>query len=304
MQDTARINLHTHTVCSDGRMSPEEVIQAGVAAGLSHIGIADHFVSTKLLPGRGVTAYGLDPYLAEVRELAEEYARKIRVLAGIEIDFCPERTDFGLLTATGRRPPFDALDFILFEYVNDPEWRGEDLATLMGMRDCFACPIGFAHNNVARNFAAWPPEELVRALEETDIFVELCCAEDRNLVARYPGDAPPNALYELTDARRHLAELQCAREESGASPVLEHEMAELRRELAVLEQSVEPVPYYRAEVPFNDEFYRLVRSSGVLLSIGTDAHISPEQVGAVDDAATFVRERGLEDRLITRHLWT
>ena len=42
------INLHNHTTYSDGRFEPEEIVRAALDAGLTHIGISDHFRTAKL----------------------------------------------------------------------------------------------------------------------------------------------------------------------------------------------------------------------------------------------------------------
>lgn len=259
-----KCNLHTHTTFSDGGMSAEEVVRAAIEGGLTHVAVTDHFETTKLPPGLAVTPRRFDAYVDEIRELGEKYSGRIEVLAGIEVDFCRRRTDFDAITgAAGPRVAWERLDLVLLEYVCDDSMGGEDLQSLMDVRACFPCPAGLAHNNVAESFTDYRPGDVIDALEATQVFVELCCSTGRNVVEPEEEDAP----------------------ESGA-----------------LQAEAAGVPYYRWDVPFNREFYDRVRDSQVVLSIGTDVHNTPEHVAAVDDAVEFVRERGLEGRLLPHFL--
>lgn len=57
-------------------------------------------------------------------------------------------------------------------------------------------------------------------------------------------------------------------------------------------------PYYR----FAIDFFRLLKDTNVMVSIGTDTHTRPEEVGDIKDAALFVEEFDLWENLITRKL--
>ncbi|NJK34970.1 MAG: PHP domain-containing protein [Oscillatoriales cyanobacterium SM2_2_1] len=68
-----RINLHLHTVYSDGRMRPEEVIDQAIALGVEHISITDH--------------HTVDGYLLAQKYLSSCTAQTKPILwAGVEIN--------------------------------------------------------------------------------------------------------------------------------------------------------------------------------------------------------------------------
>ncbi len=57
-------------------------------------------------------------------------------------------------------------------------------------------------------------------------------------------------------------------------------------------------PFYRFAV----DFFRLLGGSDVCVSIGTDTHTRPEEIGDIEDAVIFVEEMNLWDNLITKRL--
>lgn len=174
-----RINLHNHTTFSDGKLAPEELVQAAIEAGLTHIGISDHFRSAKLAASaQYVISEGIDDYIQTIRSLAKAYAARIRVLAGLEIDFS-ERTPLDQLWQRGFKNTFlNELDYVLFEYVSDRERRGLPLSALLSYRRWIQVPVGLAHTPLARVFAGLAPEQLAQTLGQQRIFVELSTASE------------------------------------------------------------------------------------------------------------------------------
>lgn len=162
------MNLHNHTTYSDGRFSPRDIVEAGIRAGLSVVGISDHYRSSKT---RSMPPAALDEYVENVRRLAIHYKDRIRVLVGLEIDSSPDRTeDLSYL-------PFaqlNKMDYILFEYVQDEEAGGMSLWELFDMRKELEPPVGLAHNDIGRNFADIEPTVLIPVLETNHLFLELC----------------------------------------------------------------------------------------------------------------------------------
>ena len=86
-------NFHTHSTFSDGKHTPEEIVQLAIEQGFDCIGFSDH----------GNTPFDLrycmtdlDGYIAEINRLKIKYAGKITLLLGIEEDiFAPvDRTKF------------------------------------------------------------------------------------------------------------------------------------------------------------------------------------------------------------------
>ena len=76
-------DLHMHTVFSDGKDTPEEMVLEAIRLGLDEVGISDH----SHLDPCGMTQEASAEYRAELARLKAKYAGKIRVLCGLERDF-------------------------------------------------------------------------------------------------------------------------------------------------------------------------------------------------------------------------
>lgn len=79
-------DLHTHTVFSDGKNTPEEMVLAAIEKGLDTIGISDHS-HTPFDSSPCMKKEKLDEYFAELSRLKDKYKGKIEVLCGIEQDY-------------------------------------------------------------------------------------------------------------------------------------------------------------------------------------------------------------------------
>jgi hypothetical protein len=263
------IDLHNHTTWSDGAFSPQAIIQAGVDAGLAHVGICDHYATRKLPPDATVRREQIADYAAAVREAAAAYADRIQVWVGLEIDSAPSRTDLGTLGLHGgRADALDGLDYVLFEYVGQQELDGLPLAPLVALRPRIGVPVGLAHSFLAGTFdGRRPPDELAQTLARAELFVELCPTER-------------NAVLTLSDLL--------------GMPRIRGEEKERRQALwdqpALWERGF--LPAYRYPSPYNEALWPALVSAGVRLSIGSDTHTDLADVGAVDDAWAFVQEVG------------
>lgn len=79
-------NFHTHTVYSDGKDTPEDIILEAIRLGCSEIGFSDHSYTdfdTSYCISRKNTA----EYKREIRRLKEKYKGKIKIYLGIEQDY-------------------------------------------------------------------------------------------------------------------------------------------------------------------------------------------------------------------------
>ena len=165
------INLHNHSTWSDGKYPPDQLVEIGLQSGLTHIGLSDHFFTKKMFLHRTfVDSDQLDDYITDLHRTAEQFAGQINVLAGIEVDWSARaRPKLAALW-----DQIDRLDYILFEYVEDLEWHGDSLESLLTIRPRISIPVGLAHNHLSKNFGPhYTVAELIHALEEYDIFVEL-----------------------------------------------------------------------------------------------------------------------------------
>ena len=82
-------DLHMHTVFSDGKDTPEEMVKEAIRRGLDTVGISDHCAGD---PGGGMKPEDCADYRREIARLKEKYAGQIRVLCGLEQDMLT--TDF------------------------------------------------------------------------------------------------------------------------------------------------------------------------------------------------------------------
>lgn len=123
----SRFDLHTHTLFSDGKNTPEEMIQAAIEKGLDTIGISDHsytFFDESYCMARN----RIPEYRQAIAELKEKYSGQIKVLCGIEQDFYSRESadeyDYVIgslhyLYVHGRYIPIDETPEILLEAVQN-----------------------------------------------------------------------------------------------------------------------------------------------------------------------------------------
>ena len=89
-------NLHTHTTYTDGRDTPEEMIQTAIDKGFDAIGFSEHSPlscsknSKQLFPER------MRLYCEEVRGLKQKYAGQLDIFCGLEYDFYSDLDTDGL----------------------------------------------------------------------------------------------------------------------------------------------------------------------------------------------------------------
>ena len=179
------INLHTHTRFSDGDFAPEEIVEAAVEAGLTHIAITDHFDTKKC---SSMPRQSLTEYIRHIDRVRRAYADRITVLAGVEIDTVERRCELSTL-------PFDELnrlDLVLIEYVNDRGRGGLPVQRLEELVSNFRIPVGMAHTNFPETFPEWSPEDLADLLGSLGVYVELNSAVPYRIGGR--------RFYELSDA--------------------------------------------------------------------------------------------------------
>ena len=81
------------------------------------------------------------------------------------------------------------------------------------------------------------------------------------------------------------------------------ELCPTRRNSRPLEGTTDFLPYYRVESEFMKGFWDAARREKLTVSIGCDTHDDLSEIGAVDDAAKFVDEHGLEANALI-HRWS
>ena len=299
-----KINLHNHSTLSDGKLTPEQVVQAAINVGLTHVAITDHFASAKLTT-RGVDQDSIAAYVSEIRGLAAKYAGRIKVLAGLEIDFSPTRTDFRFLQAPSPEESiFRVLDFVLLEYLGDPEWSGASLEDLIDVRPKIPCPVGLAHCHFQRSFEGLLPQTVIGILEQQKVFLELCPAA-RN-ASMIPNDAAGDRgkLYKDVQAlNREMETLSKQLAESPNDAYLLGLRNQMEEQMDLVGKRFKMVPAYRLAGRFTRDLFTRIRGRKVSLSIGSDTHDTAEEVALIGDAVQFIEENLLQTNVITNFYW-
>ena len=81
-----RADFHTHTTWCDGKSSPREMVESAFHKGLTDYGISGHADYSFCDPGFGMSDDILEQYKQELLALREEYAGKMNIYIGIELD--------------------------------------------------------------------------------------------------------------------------------------------------------------------------------------------------------------------------
>jgi histidinol-phosphatase (PHP family) len=89
------INFHMHTTGSDGRISPEERVKEAIAGGLRYICFTDHYnVPDGIMDNLDSPEHHPPAYIQEVRRLQKQYADKIDISFGVELDWLEHHQDW------------------------------------------------------------------------------------------------------------------------------------------------------------------------------------------------------------------
>lgn len=79
-------NLHTHSIYSDGKSQPREIVEEAVRQGFTTLGFSEH----SPLPfdnNFSVKSDDMPRYVAEIAQLKEEYKDKLDLYCGLEADY-------------------------------------------------------------------------------------------------------------------------------------------------------------------------------------------------------------------------
>ena len=83
-----KFNLHTHSIYSDGKSQPREIVEEAVRQGLTRLGFSEH----SPLPfdnSFSVKAKDMPDYVAEIAQLKAEFSDQLEILCGLEADYIP-----------------------------------------------------------------------------------------------------------------------------------------------------------------------------------------------------------------------
>ena len=173
-------DLHAHTYysfCSQDK--PEKVIETAIAGGIQQFGICDHNYGvgcgrvefcwdkgTKLDADYGKT---LQRYYDHINLLRDKYAKKIKVLCGIEICTLKSKDSYALPNTAD----VSFFDFALLENLDHP--MSITNGDLFSYAKRCNCPVGIAHTDMFQfiNNQGEDPYRYFRKMAENGIFWEL-----------------------------------------------------------------------------------------------------------------------------------
>jgi len=185
-----KMNLHNHTNFSDGAWSPFEIIQKACDENLDIIGISDHLQTTKT---PSVKIEDLPNYIEHIENLKAQFKNKIKVVSGIEIDSCPDRSPFVRdLSSFLHDSGSFYLDYVLVEYIGDPLWDGLSLDEFIKIRNKWDKTVGLAHWNPEYLLETLGLEKLVKSISESDLFIEITSFSryNRNGISPFERERP------------------------------------------------------------------------------------------------------------------
>ena len=83
-------NLHIHSTFSDGKHTPEEIVQEAICRGFDSIGFSEHSYMSFSPSISQMPVEKTEDYMREIRALKEKYRGKIEVFCGLEFEFYSE----------------------------------------------------------------------------------------------------------------------------------------------------------------------------------------------------------------------
>lgn len=83
-----QFNFHTHSIFSDGKSTPDDVVVEAINQGLKAIGFSDHS-PVPFENSFAIKNDGIDNYITTIRSLREKYKNQIDVYCSMEMDFIP-----------------------------------------------------------------------------------------------------------------------------------------------------------------------------------------------------------------------
>lgn len=175
------IDIHNHTIYSDGEHTPEEIIVNAINNGIDTIGLSDHH---KAFFMEKPQYKGFNSYVEEINNLKEKYKGKINILSGIEINlnFKYEIDE--------RRIPYgdlEKLDYVLLERIDglapfaSPAKYHIKFKDIGCMISKIKTKIGFAHTDILKLAEIYSDNKgldygldyTLSTMEEYNIFWEL-----------------------------------------------------------------------------------------------------------------------------------
>jgi putative hydrolase len=217
------IDLHTHSIFSDGELLPSELVRRAFVKGYTVIGISDHIDSSNL--DSTVTA------MLKMRDAAERHAQII-VLPGVEITHVPRRM---IRELTDRARKLGAMYVVVHgETIVEPVEEGTNREAILAGVDILAHPGLIS-------------EEEVALAKEKGVFLEITARKGHSLsnghVARLAKSIGAPLIYN-TDSHSPsdlTLEEEAKRIVRGAGLSTDDFLSMQRNALSIVKRAVEAV---------------------------------------------------------------
>jgi histidinol phosphatase-like PHP family hydrolase len=168
------MDIHNHTIWSDGLHKPEEIIENAIDNGLEVIGISDHYYTDKC---KSISSKDLPTYIEELNNLKEQYRDSIKVKIGVEI--CMNR----LLVNLNKLPYelLNKLDYVLFEYLDyaflgtkHDDWNkySVKLKNIGPYVDKLTCDVGLSHADPFILAKIYGNDDILDGLEDVISYIK------------------------------------------------------------------------------------------------------------------------------------
>ena len=156
------VDLHNHTIWSDGANKVDDLIENAIKHNISTIGITDHYNTYKCL---SISSKNLNRYINNLSKSKTKYKDKIKILRGIEID-CSNFNDLDKI----QYKYINKLDYVLLEYLEyiSDSISLEDISKFINN---FKIKVGLAHTDLIK-FASSRYTNLEEGLREILKFIK------------------------------------------------------------------------------------------------------------------------------------
>ena len=163
------VDLHNHSIWSDGTNKVDELIENAIKHNISAIGITDHYNTSKC---PSISPAKLNRYINDLTKSKIKYENKIKLIRGIEINCLP----FNDLHKIQYKD-INKLDYVLLEYLEylNPSISLDNISEFISN---LKIRVGLAHTDLIKFASRYKDleeglREILKFLKNNNIFWEL-----------------------------------------------------------------------------------------------------------------------------------
>ncbi|MBC3798189.1 histidinol-phosphatase HisJ [Acetobacterium tundrae] len=140
-------NYHVHSNYCDGKNTLEEMVNAGIEAGLKSMGLSSH-MPLPFLNDWTMEEANLENYFKDVANLKKKYALSIELYCGMEIDYFIDRKDISELA----KKVWPRLDYTIMSIHTIGSTCSDDVSYIDDSQEDFAKGIRKYYDNRSQKF--------------------------------------------------------------------------------------------------------------------------------------------------------